>query len=61
MYLKVTDDNQFYLTELSTIDNKTTVDMKPPIFTQNIIKEFPPIGKKTKSWHNFNRCLSTVK
>ncbi|CAO1409928.1 unnamed protein product [Diamesa tonsa] len=54
-------DNQFNLTELSTIDNKTTVDMKPPIFTQNIIKEFPPIGKKTKSWHNFNRCMSTVK
>ncbi|CAO1376261.1 unnamed protein product [Diamesa serratosioi] len=57
---KVIDDNQFSLTELS-MDNKASLDMKSPIFTQNIIKEFPPIGKKTKSWHNFNRCMSTVK
>lgn len=58
---KVSDDNQPCLSELAT-ENKTAVETKPPpSFTQNIIKEFPPIGKKTKSWHNFNRCMSTVK
>lgn len=58
---KVSDDNQLSLTELPT-ENKTAVETKPPpSFTQNIIKEFPPIGKKTKSWHNFSRCMSTMK
>lgn len=57
---KVSDDNQSLL-ELPT-ENKTAVETKPPpSFTQNIIKEFPPIGKKTKSWHNFSRCMSTMK
>lgn len=55
---KVSDDN---LLELNT-ENKTAVETKPPVsFSQNIIKEFPPIGKKTKSWHNFNRCQTSVK
>lgn len=30
-------------------------------FSQNIIKEFPPITHRTKSWHSFNRCLSTIR
>lgn len=58
---KVSDEIQLSLTELPT-ENKTAVETKPPpSFTQNIIKEFPPIGKKTKSWHNFSRCMSTMK
>ena len=58
---KVSDDNQLSLTELPT-ENKTAVETKPPpSFSQHIIKEFPPIGQKTKSWHNFSRCMSTVK
>jgi hypothetical protein len=58
---KVSDDNQFSLTDLPT-ENKTAIETKPPpSFTHNIIKEFPPIGKKTKSWHNFSRCMSTMK
>lgn len=58
---KVSDDNQLSLTDLAT-ENKTAIETKPPpSFTQNIIKEFPPIGKKTKSWHNFSRCMSTMK
>lgn len=58
---KVSDDNQSSLTDLPT-ENKTAIETKPPpSFTQNIIKEFPPIGKKTKSWHNFSRCVSTMK
>lgn len=58
---KVTDENQFSLTELPT-ENRTLIETKPPpSFTQNIIREFPPIGKKTKSWHNFSRCVSTMK
>lgn len=56
---KVSDDNQ--LTDLLT-ENRTAIETKPPpSFTHNIIKEFPPIGKKTKSWHNFSRCMSTMK
>jgi hypothetical protein len=55
---KVSDDNQLELAS----ENKTAIETKPPLsFTQNLIKEFPPIGKKTKSWHNFNRCQSTVR
>lgn len=58
---KVSDDNQLALTEFPT-ENRTAIETKPPpSFTQNIIKEFPPIGKKTKSWHNFSRCMSTMK
>ncbi|KAG5685059.1 hypothetical protein PVAND_014260 [Polypedilum vanderplanki] len=60
---KAMDDNQLLtsLTDLP-IENKSMLDTKPPSsFSQNIIKEFPPIGKKTKSWHNFNRCMSTIK
>lgn len=57
---KVTDDNQFSFTDLPFDNNKTSVGTKtPPTFTQNIIREFPPINKK--SWHNFNRCMSTMK
>jgi hypothetical protein len=57
---KVTDDNQLSLTDLPFDNNKSSVDTKTPqAFTQNIIKEFPPINKK--SWHNFNRCMSTMK
>lgn len=56
---RVSDDNQ--LSELPT-ENKTAIETKPPpSFTHNIIREFPPIGKKTKSWHNFSRCMSNVK
>lgn len=58
---KVSDDNQLSLTDLST-ENKTAIETKPPpSFSQNIIREFPPIGQKTKSWHNFSRCVSTMK
>ncbi|KAL7026828.1 hypothetical protein ACKWTF_005185 [Chironomus riparius] len=59
---KVSDDNQLTsLTDLP-IENKSLNDSKQPIsFSQNIIKEFPPIGNKPKSWHNFNRCISTMK
>lgn len=56
---RVSDDNQ--LSDLPT-ENKTAIETKPPpSFTHNIIREFPPIGKKTKSWHNFSRCMSNVK
>lgn len=57
---KVTDDNQLSLQDLPFDNNKSSVDMKTShAFTQNIIKEFPPINKK--SWHTFNRCMSTMK
>lgn len=28
-------------------------------FTHNIIKEFPPIIKKTRAWHSYNKCVRT--
>lgn len=57
---KVSDDN-LSLTELPT-ENKTAIETKPPpSFTQTLIRDFPPIDKHNRSWHNFNRCVSTMK
>jgi hypothetical protein len=28
---------------------------------QNIIREFPPLNKRTRSWHNLNRCMSRTR
>lgn len=30
-------------------------------FSQSIIKEFPPLTQRTKSWHGFNKCFSTIR